>query len=312
MGRGPVARPEDFQAGARRRVHFEVFRGALRRGARQPGQFARLCRAHVIQRQAGGHRLRIGKDAERVQAGGAKAFRHASARDQRRGRHRFRRAAGIEFPEIDPGGRQNLRRIQPAEQSSQRGQRQGCGFEQPRRDIQPRRPQPVPILRQGQQEVRPAGFQQGVLGQGAGRDQPHHVAPDRHLGIAPGLGVFHLLGHGHAKAAPDQPRQIIFRRMHRHAAHGNRRPAMRPARGQRDIQRRRGSFGVGEEQLIEIAHAEEDQRIRVLRLGGKPLRHRRGRAGGVAVGQRGVHGLRYLLPRPDARQSKLVGRAASC
>jgi len=40
-------------------------------------------------------------------------------------------------------------------------------------------------------------------------------------------------------------------------------------------------FGIGEEQLIKIAHAEEDQRIRMRGLGGEPLRHGRRGAGGI-------------------------------
>ena len=56
---------------------------------------------------------------------------------------------------------------------------------------------------------------------------------------------------------------------------------MLAAVGQNDVERGGGGFGVGEKQFVEIAHAEEQQRIGVLGLGGEPLRH-----GGRGVGGR--------------------------
>ena len=82
----------------------------------------------------------------------------------------------------------------------------------------------------------------------------------------------------------DQPRQIAFMRMGRHAAHGDLLAAMLPPEGQRDIQGSGGGFGIGEEKLIEIAHAEKHQRIRMRGLGGEPLRH--GRRGAAGIGNR--------------------------
>ena len=43
--------------------------------------------------------------------------------------------------------------------------------------------------------------------------------------------------------------------------------------GQSDIQRGGSGFGIREKQLIEITHSKEQQRVRVIGLGGEPLRH---------------------------------------
>jgi hypothetical protein len=53
--------------------------------------------------------------------------------------------------------------------------------------------------------------------------------------------------------------------------------------GQGDAQQAGGDLGVLEEQLVEIAHAEEDDGVRLLRLGRQILAH----DGGHALGQGG-------------------------
>ena len=93
-----------------------------------------------------------------------------------------------------------------------------------------------------------------------------------------------MIANGNAKTLADQPRQIAFMRMGRHAAHGDLLATMLPTKGQRDIKRGGSGFGIGEEQLIEIAHAEKHQRIRMRGLGDEPLRH--GRRGAAGIGNR--------------------------
>ncbi len=61
--------------------------------------------------------------------------------------------------------------------------------------------------------------------------------------------------------------------MHRHAAHRDRRAGLLAAGGERDIERTRRRLRIGEEQLVEIPHAQEQQRVRMLRLEREPLRH---------------------------------------
>jgi hypothetical protein len=51
--------------------------------------------------------------------------------------------------------------------------------------------------------------------------------------------------------------------------------------GERDVERGGGRLGVGEEKLIEVAHPEKQQGIRVVRLHGEPLGHGWGRSLGT-------------------------------
>ena len=59
------------------------------------------------------------------------------------------------------------------------------------------------------------------------------------------------------------------------AAHGDVGAQMLAARRQRDAERPAGGFGVIEEQLVEIAHAVEDEHIRVICLDTQVLLHHR-------------------------------------
>lgn len=69
--------------------------------------------------------------------------------------------------------------------------------------------------------------------------------------------------------------------MHRHAGHRDRRTTGAAALGQGDVQQPRGLARVVVEQLVEIAHAEEQQQVGVVRLGGEELLHQRGVLGGA-------------------------------
>ena len=122
-----------------------------------------------------------------------------------------------------------------------------------------------------QQRIAPLG-QQLAVGQRARRDDAHHLALDRALG---GGDIADLLGHGHRFAELDQPRQIALDRMHRHTGHHDRLTRALPARRQRDVEQAVGLARVVEEDLVEVAHAEEQQRLRMLGLQAQVLRHHR-------------------------------------
>ena len=129
-------------------------------------------------------------------------------------------------------------------------------------------------------------LEQAVLGQRPGGDQADDLALQRRLAGA-GLGVFHLLGDGDAEAAADQPGEVGLGRVHRDAAHRDGCALVLAAPGQRDVERGGGRLGVGEEQLVEVAHAQEQQRVGIGVLQLEPLRHGRRRAlggGGLAGG----------------------------
>ena len=115
---------------------------------------------------------------------------------------------------------------------------------------------------------------------------------DHGLGAAlAGLGRgLKLFADGGLEPLPDQPRQIAVQRMHRHPGHGDVLALVLAALGQGDAQGLRGDLGVLEEQLVEIAHAEEDDGVRLAGLGRQELRHdgRRPLAGRDGVGCRGM------------------------
>ncbi len=95
-------------------------------------------------------------------------------------------------------------------------------------------------------------------------------------------------------AERDQLLQIIVGALDRHAAHRNVLAAMLAALRQHDAERARGDDGILEKQFVEIAHAVEQQAIRIGRLDLDILRdHRRRRVAFVVAGDGpgGVGGL---------------------
>ena len=84
--------------------------------------------------------------------------------------------------------------------------------------------------------------------------------------------------------------------MDRHPGHRNVLALVFAALGQGDAQGGRGDLGIPEEQLVEIAHAEEQDGVRRAGLGREELRHHRGGSGVDGLGfrwwlQGGVHGV---------------------
>ena len=110
------------------------------------------------------------------------------------------------------------------------------------------------------------------------------------------------------KPGADQLGEIGLGRVHRHARHGDRLAGVVAAEGQGDAERGGGLLGVLEEQLVEVAHAEEDQRVGLARLGLEELRHHRRGAGGVTV--RGVGRSRGIGRGGHRREAR--GAGASC
>ena len=129
----------------------------------------------------------------------------------------------------------------------------------------------------GRQIIVARGGKQRLLGQRAGGDQADDVAAHHRLGAALlGLGrVLDLLADGDAMAERDQLLQILVGGMDGHAAHGDVGAEMLAALGQRDAERARSDLGIGEEHLVEIAHAVEEQAIGIGRLDLQVLRHHR-------------------------------------
>src|SRR5205814_2894605 len=119
------------------------------------------------------------------------------------------------------------------------------------------------------------------------RDDAHHRALH---GSLRGGRIGQLLADGDALALAYEPGEVAVHGVKRHAGHGDRLAGRLPARGEGDVEERRSAAGIVVEQLVEIAHAVEEQHVRVLTLDAQVLLHHRRmrRAGRV------VHGARRL------------------
>ncbi len=122
-------------------------------------------------------------------------------------------------------------------------------------------------LKQGGEEVVLL-LAQRVVERGAGGEHARDFAADDLLGE---LGVFHLVADGDAVALAQQAREVLLDCVIRHAAHGLR--ALAVARGQGQLQLAADGHGVVVEELVEVAHAEEEQGVGILALGRGPLAH---------------------------------------
>ena len=136
--------------------------------------------------------------------------------------------------------------------------------------IRPR--QPVAMLPAcNRQQQRVAAFvQQCFVRHGAGRDDTHHFAFDQTFAEC---RVADLLANGHRFAQRHQARQIAFGGVIGHAGHRDRLPRGCAALGQGDVQQPCCLARIVIKQLVEIAHPEKQQHLRMLRLGGEELLH---------------------------------------
>ena len=110
------------------------------------------------------------------------------------------------------------------------------------------------------------------IGQRTRRDNARHGALDRPLA---GRRIADLLADHHRFAEPHQFGQILLDGVIRHTGHLDRPPGALPARGQRDVEQASRFFGILKEQLVKIAHAVEQQQIRVLCFQSQILLHHR-------------------------------------
>jgi len=121
-----------------------------------------------------------------------------------------------------------------------------------------------------QQQIVAAVFEQRLIGDGSGRDYAHHLAFDQTLGQR---RVADLLADRDRLAELDQFCQITFDGVAGHAGHRNWRTGRCAALGQGDVEQTRRLARVVVKQFIEIAHAEQHQRVWILRLGSEVLAH---------------------------------------
>ncbi len=137
--------------------------------------------------------------------------------------------------------------------------------------------------RHRQQQIVPPLVQQRIVDHRAGCDNARNAALDQALGFT---RIADLFSDRYRFAEADQLGQIAIQRMHRYARHRNRRACRLAALGQRDVEQARRAPRVVVEHLIEVAHAEQQQQIRLLGLERQVLAHQWGVVGNDAGGIR--------------------------
>ncbi len=141
--------------------------------------------------------------------------------------------------------------------------------------------------RNGGEKVRALRRQQLVAERDARRDDLHHAPLDDFARV---LRVFQLLADGDAVARLNQLRQMVIQRVVREA--GERRVLARSvaALGERDTEHVGHDHGIVLERLVEVAHAEEQERagVAVLDLPVLPHQRRHALPAALAVAQEEV------------------------
>ena len=123
------------------------------------------------------------------------------------------------------------------------------------------------------EDVVAAFLEQCLVGDGARRDDAHHLPLHRSLGLA---GIAALFANGHGLALADQPCEIGIEGDRGYTRHRDGRAGRGTALGERDVEQLGGAPRVLVEHLVEIAHAIEQEHVRVLRLDAQVLLHHRG------------------------------------
>src|SRR5499433_1060829 len=115
---------------------------------------------------------------------------------------------------------------------------------------------------EGEEEVVGGAVEILRIGEGARRDDPHHFSAHDLLALPRSL---HLFAHRDLAACADQARDVAVGRVVRDARHGDGTLALLP-RGQGDLEQGRPLVCVLEEELIEVAEAEEEEIVWVALL----------------------------------------------
>src|SRR5580693_362210 len=92
------------------------------------------------------------------------------------------------------------------------------------------------------------------------RQHPYHFPAHNFL---PRPRHFHLLADRHLVPSPNQPRNIIFRRVIRHPAHRHRLPLLLVPRRQSNLQQPRSHHRIVIEKFVEIPQTKQQQSRRV-------------------------------------------------
>ena len=138
------------------------------------------------------------------------------------------------------------------------------------RQVDPSESRAIVVDEQAGEEVVRARVERVLFGDRARGDDAHDRAIDDALGL---FGIRHLLADGDLVPLLDEAHQVPLHRLDRHAGHRQRVGRALRARGQRDPELARRDLRVVAEQLVEVAHPEEEQCIGLLLLGSPELVH---------------------------------------
>ncbi len=183
-------------------------------------------------------------------------------------------------------GHQDFRRAQAREFAREQALRDLRDAQFAAGETQPGKPDAVVLGCEREQQVVGFLVQQRRVGERARRDDARDRALHRTFG---GVRVADLLADRDRLAQLQQLGQILLGRVVGHAGHFDRRAGGSAARGERDVEQPRRLLRVVVEQLVEIAHAVEQQDVRMLRFQAQVLLHHR-RVGALG-GRVSAHGV---------------------
>ncbi len=260
----------ELEVPARRGVHAQVFADALRDDGDDVRERLSLGLPRVLEQGAAGGDRRL-----HVLAAVAGEAGRAELSEQN-----FLPGIEIEVPLGQPGyrepvrnrafGREDFRRTDAAQLVLQQMRRNLGDAQVAAREVEPREAHRALGLRQGEQDVIGFFVEQLRVGQRPRGDDPRDLAVDRTLGSR---RIADLLADRHRLAEAHQLGEVLVHRVIRHARHLDRRARRCAARGEREIEQPRGALRVVVEHLVEVAHAVEQQDVRVLRLQAQVLLH---------------------------------------
>ena len=166
-----------------------------------------------------------------------------------------------------------------------------AGFEArktPGAEIEHGEAEAVAVRMHRHQRRLPVPVEQRLVGHRTGGDDARHLPLDRPPACR---GVADLLAYRGTFSPADEPGEVGVHRMGRYPGHRDRLALVAAAHGERDVEERRRTAGVFEEELVEVAHAVEEQHVGMLRLDTQVLLHDRAVAGSAAPGGGGTCGL---------------------
>ena len=285
----PVEPAHELEVRLRRLVEDERVVELVGREAPDGERLAGLGRAGVRDRARGGAAgnlrvrgaQRFARAEERVQGadrvGRGDGVQRLVADRELRARPEDRRANVLRRTLTMGHTEEELARVEPHDLAD-RGRQVArlAGRQLARREVERGDPEERPFGVDGDDEVVPPGRDPRVVERDAGRHHPHDLARDETLHRR---RVRHLFADGDLEPLVEQPLHVAARRVVRHPCHRDLVVRALVARRQGEIERARRLDCVVEEQLVEIPHAKEDERVGVRRLRRQELpHHRRGRS----------------------------------